>query len=146
MILDTTYLLPLARIAVDTDLLAAIARKEVELEFRDLAVSLISVFELQAKAAKLKIPAESAVKAVESIFAAFRVEPFYKTEVVETSYELRKMISDYIDCVIVATAIELKEDLLTEDSLMLGASDAVGKKYKTRVLSLRDIRKPHREK
>lgn len=145
MILDTTYLLPLARIAIDTDLLAAMARKEVDLEFGDLAVSLISVFELQAKAAKLKVPAESAVKAIEAVLAAFRVEPFHKTEIVEASYELRKTISDYIDCVILATAIASKEDLLTEDSLMLSAADAISKKYKTRVLSLRDMAKPDRE-
>jgi len=139
LILDTTYLLPLARIAIDTDLLAAMARKKVDLKLEDMTVSLISLFELQAKAAKLNIPAESAVRAAEAVLAAFRVEPFYRAEIVEASYELRRAIPDYLDCVIVATAIVLKEDLLTEDSLILAKAKAIGEKYNTKVLSFKDI-------
>jgi len=37
-------------------------------------VSMISIFELQAKAAKLMVPAEFVVDAVEAIFRAFKVE------------------------------------------------------------------------
>lgn len=139
MILDTTYLLPLAGVAVDTDLLAAIAREEVDLRLRDIAVSLVSVFELQAKAAKLNIPAESTIKAVRAMFAAFRVEPFHKSEIIEVSYELRKIIPDYVDCVIVATAIVLNDDLATEDSLILASAEAISKKHGIHVLRSRDI-------
>ena len=56
MIIDTTYLLPLARIGVEADLLLAIAEKKTRLNMGDLHVSLISLFELQAEAAKLRIP------------------------------------------------------------------------------------------
>lgn len=139
MILDTTYLLPLARIAIDTDLLAAVARKEVDLKLEDVTVSLISLFELQAKAAKLNIPPESAVRAATAVLTAFRVEPFYRAEIVEASYELRKAIPNYLDCVIVATAIVLKENLLTEDSLILAKAKAIGEKYNTKVLSFKDV-------
>lgn len=48
--------------------------------------------------------------------SAFRVEPFYEPTVIDISYELRKIIPDYLDCVIVATAAALKEDVITEDS------------------------------
>jgi len=139
LILDTTYLLPLAQVAVDTDLLGAIARKEVDLRLGDMVVSLISIFELQAKAAKLNIPAKSTIKAVEAILSAFRVEPFHKAEIIEASYELRRLIPDYIDCVIVATATTLREDLATEDSLILAEKEAINKEYNIKVLNFRDI-------
>jgi PIN domain nuclease of toxin-antitoxin system len=145
LILDTTYLLPLAGVAVDTDLLAAIAREEVDLRFRDIAVSLVSVFELQANAAKLNVPAESTIKAVQAISAAFRVEPFRKPEIIEASYELRKIIPDYVDCVIVATAIGLKDDLATEDSLILASAEAINRKHGIHVLRFRDIIKERRK-
>ena len=74
MILDTTYLLPLARISVDTDLLRAIAEGKVGWKLEEVTVSMISIFELQAKAAKLMVPAEFVVDAVEAIFRAFKVE------------------------------------------------------------------------
>jgi len=73
LILDTTYLLSLARIGIDADPLEAIARGQVNLEIEDIAVSLISIFELQAKAAKLKTPIKFTIEAVETIFTALRL-------------------------------------------------------------------------
>ncbi|MBS7625878.1 hypothetical protein KEJ51_02390 [Candidatus Bathyarchaeota archaeon] len=139
MILDTTYLLPLAQVDLDTDLLEAMARKEVDLSLEDVTVSLISIFELQAKTAKLNIPAESTVKAVEAIFKAFRVEPFHRFEIIRSSYKLRRLIPDYIDCVIVATAATLREDLATEDSLILANRETINKEYKIKVRNFKDI-------
>ena len=142
MILDTTYLLPLARISIDTDLLGAIAKGQANLELEDITVSLISIFELQAKAAKLMIPAEFTVKAVEAAFTAFRVEPFYEPKIIETSYEMRKIIPDYVDCVIVATAAVMKEDLVTEDSIILKNTEIIQKKHGIKVLSFKDLARP----
>jgi len=139
LILDTTYLLPLARIAIDTDLLEAIAKGKTYVKLEEVAVSLISIFELQAKAAKLMIPAQSTIKAVEAILVAFRVKSFHNPEIIEVSYELKKVIPDYIDCVIVATAVVLKEDLATEDSLILTNAEVIRKEYGIEVLSFRDI-------
>jgi PIN domain nuclease of toxin-antitoxin system len=135
MILDTTYLLPLAQIAIDTDLLAAAARGEVELRLEDVTVSLISIFELQAKAAKLKVPPSSTAKAARAILTSFRVEPFFNGTIIEASYNLRKLIPDYLDCVIVATAIVSREDLVTEDSLILTKSETIRKMYGIRTLN-----------
>jgi predicted nucleic acid-binding protein len=142
LILDTTYLLPLAQIAVDTDLLIAIARRKTDVKLEDLSVSLISVFELQAKAAKLNIPARGVIRAVDAIMSAFRVLPFYETRTIEIAQRLRKTVSDYLDCVIVATAISNKEDLATEDSLILDKKVKLFREYNLRVLSLKDLAKP----
>jgi len=141
MILDTIYLLPLARIAIDIDLLDAITKGRSSLKLEDITVSLISIFELQAKAAKLMVPAEFVVNAVNAIFNAFRVESFYKPEIIKISYELKKLIPDYIDCVIIATATMLKENLITEDSLILANAEAIKKEYGIKVLSFRDVAK-----
>jgi len=100
---------------------------------------LISIFELQAKAAKLMIPAKLTIKAVEAILVAFRVKPFHDPEIIEVSYELKKRIPDYVDCVIVATAVVSKEDLATEDSLILANAEVIRKEYGIEVLSFRKI-------
>ena len=139
MILDTTYLLPLARIRVDTDLLKAVAEGKTELELEALSVNLISIFELQAKAAKLGVPAKFVTEAAQAILATFRVEPFYKPEVIKKSFELRKTIPDYIDCMIVATAATLKEDLVTEDTLISANRKQIKKTYGINILSYRDL-------
>jgi len=139
MIIDTTYLLPLARIGVDTDLLKAIAEKRVRIRFEDIAVNEISVFELQAKAAKLRIPPRHVVEAVEAIHKTFRVEPFHKPEIIEVSFKLRKTIQDYIDCIILATAITLKEDLITEDTLIIKNRQKIKENYRINILSYKEI-------
>ncbi len=142
MILDTTYLLPLAQIAVDTDLLAAVAKRKTDFKIEDISVSLISIFELQAKGAKLDVPAKSVIRAVDAITSAFHVVPFYETGVIEVGQKLRKTVSDYIDCIILATAITNKEDLVTEDSLILEKKGKLLREYSLRVLSFKDLTKP----
>lgn len=139
MILDTTYLLPLAQIAVDTDLLAAVAKKKTYLKLEDIGVSLISVFELQAKGAKLNVPAKSTIRAVDAILSAFRVVPFYEAGIIEAAQKIRKTISDYVDCIILATAVASKEDLVTEDSLVLEKKRKLFKDYNVKVLDFNDL-------
>jgi len=70
-------MLPLARIAIEVDLLDAITKGKTDLKLEDVTVSLISIFELQTKAMRLMVPAEFIIKAVKAIFNAFKVEPFY---------------------------------------------------------------------
>ncbi len=141
MIIDTTYLLPLARIDVKTDLLRAIAegRARKGIGFRDLKVSLISLFELQAKATKLGIPPRDIVKAVNVALRSFQVIPFYRADIIEIAHELRKILADYIDCIIVATAAALREDLATEDSDILSHKEEIENSYGIEVLSYRDL-------
>jgi PIN domain nuclease of toxin-antitoxin system len=139
LILDTTYLLPLAQIAVDTDLLAAVAKKNTDLKLENIVVSLISIFELQAKAAKLKVPAKSTIRAVDAILSAFRVIPFYEAGVIETAQRIRKIIPDYVDCIILATAVVSKEDLVTEDSIVSDKREKLLKDHQLKVLNFSDL-------
>lgn len=139
MILDTTYFLPLAQIAVDTDLLAAVAKKKADLKMEDISLSLISIFELQAKGAKLNVPAKSTVRAVDAILSAFRVVPFYERGVIEGAQRIRKTISDYVDCIVLATAIASKDDVVTEDSLVLEKKKKLLKDFNLKVLSSREL-------
>lgn len=141
MILDTTYLLPLAKIAVDTDLLGAVARRKADIKLEDMSVSLISIFELQAKGAKLHVPTNEVIRAVDAIMSAFRVAPFYESGTIEIAQTVRKTVSDYIDCIIVATAISNKEDLATEDSLILEKKGKLAREYNLRVVSFKDLAK-----
>lgn len=141
MIIDTTYLLPLARIGVKTDLLRAIAegRARRGIGFRDLKVSLISLFELQAKAAKLGIPPRDVARAVNTILRTLSVIPFYRADIMGVAHELRKVLVDYIDCVIVATAAALREDLVTEDRDIHSRKEELEKSYGIKILSYRDL-------
>jgi predicted nucleic acid-binding protein len=139
LILDTTYLLPLARIQIDTDLLRASAERKANLKLEEITVNMISIFELQAKAAKLIVPAKFVVEAVKAINMAFKVEPFSRPEIVEIAYELTKMIPDYIDCVIVGTAAVLKDNLVTEDSRILSKREYLKEKYGVNICSYKEL-------
>ncbi len=141
MIIDTTYLLPLARINVKTDFLRALVENglRIKLDLSNLKINLISIFELQAKSAKLGVPPFHVYKAINTIFRAFRVIPFYKKEIIQVADELRRNISDYIDCIIVATAIVEHEPLVTEDKLILGIKDIIRGKYGIDIYSFDDL-------
>lgn len=139
MILDTTYLLPLARIDVDADLLRAVADGKVDLRLDDVAVNDISIFELQAKAAKLMVPTKFVIEAVKAVLTAFRVESFHEPKIVEVAFRLRKLMQDYVDCVMVATAVVLKEDLATEDSRILAKRESIKKEYGIRVFNYKEL-------
>jgi len=135
LIVDTTYLLPLSKIEIDTDLLKAIEDGKVNLAVSDFSISSISLFELQAKSAKLEIPTNFTIEAIDVITSVFKIEPFYNQEVIRISYELLKYIKDYIDCIIVATAVALEEDLVTEDSKIHDNKELIKKKYGINVLN-----------
>lgn len=141
-VVDTTYLLPLARIQIQTDLLAALAEERIprnRLNFEEIQISSVSIFELQAKAAKLKVNPEYVVKAIEEISKTFTVEPYYSSGVVKIASDLKAILSDYIDCVIVATAIELKTNLITEDSRIRKNRDTLNKKYGVEILTYLEV-------
>ncbi|MEL9991206.1 MAG: PIN domain-containing protein [Thermoproteus sp.] len=140
MIIDTTYILPLAGVEVKRDLLKAIVEGKTDLRLGDLGVSLASVLELQAKAAKLGVPAQRVVRAIRAVFSTFDVVPFYEKEVVEIAAELSRRL-DYIDAVIAATAAARGEDLVTEDSEIHKAKDLI-RSYGVNVLKYADVVKP----
>ena len=116
------------------------AEGRTKIGFEDITISQISIFELQAKAAGLGIPPPYVIEAVEAIEKAFRIEPFNRPQIIETSFNLRKEINDYIDCIILATAITLKEDLITEDTLILKRKQNIKKKYNIDILNYKTIK------
>ena len=144
MIIDTTYLLPLAKINVRYDLLKAIAlgKLKIDLGFEDLKVSLISLFELQAKAWKIGVPPDYVLKAVNAVIRNFEVVPFYHSKVVNVTYELRDLLEDFIDCIIIATAVAFKEDLITEDRDILSLRKLMAERYNVSVLRYNDVALP----
>ena len=139
MILDTTYLLPLSRIAVDTDLLKAVDEGRTGLDMKEFGISTISLFEVQAKAAKLNVSTDFTTEAIETILVAFRAEPFYAPKILEISKALLDPLRDYIDCIIVATAITLKEDLVTEDSRIRKNGAFLKNKYGLNLTNYKEI-------
>ncbi|MGI0078342.1 MAG: PIN domain-containing protein [Nitrososphaerales archaeon] len=142
MILDTTYLLPLARIDVETDLLLAIAEKDISTDLRleQIKINSISIFELQAKAAKLGVKPEYVLNAIEAITKSFKVESYYSPTIIKTAGGLRKtLFSDYIDCIIVATAIQVKEKLVTEDSRIVKKRGALKDRHNLEVITYREL-------
>ena len=129
MIIDTIYILPLAGIGIGADLLKAIIEGKAPIRFDEIKLNLISIFELQAKASKLNIPPSRVVKAVNVILKNFTIIPYYKPEIIRYAHELKEVIRDYVDRVIVATAITLREDLITEDTEINKAKEKIKKEY-----------------
>lgn len=111
MIINTTYLLPLIGVSIDKDLLKAIVERRTRID--------IDIDDLQAKAVNLNISSQNLAKAIEIINSSIRVIPFYNREVIEYSYEVYKLLRVHIDSIIVATAISLREDLATEERVIL---------------------------
>jgi hypothetical protein len=111
LIIDTIYLLPLIGVSIDKDLLKAIVERRTRID--------IDIDDLQAKAVNLNISSQNLAKAIEIINSSIRVIPFYNREVIEYSYEVYKLLRVHIDSIIVATAISLREDLATEERVIL---------------------------
>lgn len=144
MIIDTTYLLPLARIEVETDLLLAIAEGRMtppnQLSLEEVTISSISIFELQAKAAKLGVKPEYVLSAIEEISETFKIEPYYSPKILTRAFELKQtLLPDYIDCIIVATAIESKDGLITEDTRITKKRGMLKEKYDLTLKTYRDL-------
>ncbi len=140
MIIDTTYLLSLAKAEIEADLLTSIDDGEIEIPASEIRISMISLFELQAKAAKIKLPAKFAIDAIEAIKASLKVEPFYTPKIIKVADTLSREIGDYVDCLILATAIAFKEDLITEDSVLIKMREAVKQEYGINLLNYRDAK------
>ncbi|MHB1830446.1 MAG: PIN domain-containing protein [Candidatus Micrarchaeaceae archaeon] len=146
MILDTTYILPIAKIDIDTDLLTLIEEGKVQLSLDDVKISLISLFELQARVAKYRMQPKLAVDAVDIINSTLKVEPFYKSRIIEVADLLSRNLPDYVDCLILATAIALKEDLATEDSKIRKIRGAVTGEYGINIVNYKDVVTGHYKK
>jgi predicted nucleic acid-binding protein len=119
-LLDTTYLLPAAGIAVEGVPPDAIRR--VREAGYDIRVSDLSVFELLAKGAKLasqgKADPERVLLAIKSILSDSGIGKVgaYKESTMAAAVELRSHHADFVDCVILASAASECDAIVTEDS------------------------------
>lgn len=130
-------LLPYSRIGVAADLFSMMEEKGMLIE--DVGISSVSLFKLQAKAAKLGVPARYVADAIEAINSEFRAEQIHNLKIIETAASLLKWLNDYVDCLVLATAVVLKEDLVTEDSRLHSLRDRIVKEYGIRVLNCKEF-------
>jgi hypothetical protein len=122
VLLDTTYLMPAIGVRVKDmppDTLSVIRGGGHETSISD-----VTLLELSAKGAKLVASgALSADRVSRGVIAAKRDEelekiPFIDEDVLGTAISLRGRMSDYLDCLILSSAINRCDVLLTEDSLI----------------------------
>jgi len=119
ILLDTTYLLPAIGIAIK-ELPKDIPIRLMQ-EGNQISICDISVFELAAKGAKHisagKLPPERVTKGIRAIVYNEQIEmiPNYESQLLLTAFKLRKMLNDFIDCLILSAAINHCDILLTED-------------------------------
>ncbi len=76
----------------------------------------------------------------------FTVVPFTKPEVIETAFSLRNLLRDYIDCIILGTAIALGETLVTEDKDIHSIAGLVEKEYGVKIYSYKSLLEEYRRK
>jgi predicted nucleic acid-binding protein len=123
-VVDTTYLLSLVGICVEK--LSTRLHKILETPNNnfEIAICEITMFELVAKAAKLVafegLEREKVLKGIESLKhddSILKIEA-YDYRVISTSLKLRAFLPDFIDCMILASALEYADILLTEDNLI----------------------------
>jgi PIN domain nuclease of toxin-antitoxin system len=123
ILLDTTYFMPAIGISVkeipNDAVIKLLKRGE------DLAISEMSIFELAAKGAKYssfgKIPLEKVQSGVKAVNANDRVAklPLYEEEQLKIAISIRRFLKDFIDCLILSSALIHCETLVTEDRSVL---------------------------
>lgn len=119
LLLDTTYLLPAVGVKLGGELdRTLVAAQDAG---HEVWISDITVFELLAKGAKLveagKLSEERLALGVRGILAdgSIRKASAYEEDVAETSVKLRRYHRDFVDCLIVASALEHCDGLVTEE-------------------------------
>ncbi|MHA1708405.1 MAG: PIN domain-containing protein [Candidatus Baldrarchaeia archaeon] len=119
LLLDTTYFLPAIGISVKEiprNLVIELIRRGYE-----VLMSEISIFELSAKGAKYVVSgALTPVKVSRGIKALVYDErvrkiPIHEPSILLTAIDLRKLLRDFIDSLILSSAINRADILVTED-------------------------------
>ena len=116
--MDTTYLLP--AIGVSIKELPNDVPIRLKAKGHQIAISQITLFELAAKGAKYvnngTLLPETVTKGIRAIVYEEELEtvPVYGSEILLASFKLNAL-ADFIDCLIVASAINNCDALITED-------------------------------
>ena len=117
--MDTSYLLPAIGISVkDFPQDAPIILIG---EGHQISISDITIFELSAKGAKHvalgTISADRVSRGIRAIVYDDRIErlPIHDSSILLTAFKLRTILNDFIDCLILSSAINQNNILVTED-------------------------------
>jgi len=119
LLLDTTYLLPAIGVSIK-NLLQDASIKLIR-KGHEISISDITIFELSAKGAKHitlgTLTAERVSRGIRAIVYDDRIEriPIHDSSVLLTAFKLRRMLNDFIDCLILSSAINRNDILVTED-------------------------------
>jgi PIN domain nuclease of toxin-antitoxin system len=122
VLVDTSYLMPSIGVSVrgiPTNEILTLLKKE-----KRLAISEMSIFELSAKGAKYvatgRIPREKVLQGLKAILGDERLSriPAYGEEELSVALALRLYLKDFIDCLILSSALIHCESLVTEDRLI----------------------------
>lgn len=120
LLLDTTYFLPAIGISVKDlpkDALIKLIEKGPQIFMSD-----ISIFELAAKGAQYitagRLSAERVTRGIRALVynETITMISIHETAPLLTAFKLRSMLSDFIDCLILSSAINQCDALITEDS------------------------------
>ena len=119
LLLDTTYFLPTIGVSIreiqKDALLTLIAKKH------QISMSQITIFELSAKGAKYikegQLSPERVTRGISAIIYNDTIEtiPMHDTTILQTAFKLRNMLNDFIDCLILSSAMNNSEAIITED-------------------------------
>lgn len=117
--MDTTYLLPAIGISIKDlpkDTLVRLMQKG-----HQISISNISIFELSAKGAKHvaagTLSTERVTRGIRAIVYDERITviPMHDSSVLLMAFKFRRLLSDFIDCLILSSAINQNDAIVTED-------------------------------
>jgi len=117
--LDTTYLLPAIGISVKG--IPEDAALKLTQEGHQISISDITIFELSAIGAKYiatgKLSAERISRGIRAIVHDDGIEkiPIHDSSVLLTAFRLRRSLNDFMDCIILSSALNHCDLLSTED-------------------------------
>jgi len=120
LLVDTTYLLPAIGISVKG--IPADGIVGLRQQGHEILASDVSIFELSAKGAKHiaegRLSPERVARGIRAIIydGTVTMIPIHESALLLTAFRLRKMLGDFIDCLILASAMEHCEVLVTEDA------------------------------
>ncbi len=120
LLLDTTYHLPAIGISIKG--LPKDAPLDLTRRGWQICISEISIFELSAKGAKYvasgALPPERVTRGIRALTydESTKIIPPYDSTILLIAFKLRTMLDDFIDCLILASALHECDALLTEDS------------------------------
>lgn len=125
LLLDTTYFLPLIGIQIE-GVNSNLVQEILNAGEYSIALSEISLFELAAKGAKIARKTELTYQDVLRGIDTLRLDKEISIEtwvqnptILEMSYNIRALHSDYADCIIIATAICSNDILATYDEMLV---------------------------